>query len=64
MVHLCYFCVLTLLSVAFVWAAVTELDNVVRAKEKQLRANCSVIGTGVVRARYVEEGDIVEKVAI
>ena len=57
--------VLTLLSVAFVWAAVTELDNVVRAQGKTVtEAQNQLVQSsepGVIRARYVEEGDIVEK---
>ena len=57
--------VLTLLSVAFVLAAVTELDNVVRAQGKTVtEAQNQLVQSsepGVIRARYVEEGDIVEK---
>ncbi len=57
--------VVTLILVTFVWAAVTELDNVVRGSGKTIsEAKNQFVQSsepGVIRARYIEEGDIVKK---
>ena len=57
--------VVTLIMVIFVWAAVTELDSVVRGSGTTVsEANNQLVQSsepGVIRARYVEEGDFVEK---
>ena len=57
--------VVTLIAVALVWAAVTELDNVVRGGGKTVsEAQNQLVQTsepGVIRARYVNEGDYVEE---
>ena len=57
--------VVTLILVVFVWAAVTELDNVVRGSGKTIsEAKNQLVQSsepGVIRARYIEEGDIVKK---
>ena len=57
--------VVTLVSVAFFWAAVTELDNVVRGSGKTVsEAQNQMVQSsepGVIRRRYVEEGDFVKR---
>ena len=57
--------VITLISVVFVWAAATELDNVVRGSGKTVsEAKNQLVQSsepGVIRKRYVEEGDFVGK---
>ena len=57
--------VVTLVSVAFTWAAVTELDNVVRGSGKTVsEAQNQLVQSsepGVIRKRYVEEGDFVKR---
>ena len=56
--------IITLISVVFVWAAVTELDNVVRGSGKTVsEAQNQLVQSsepGVIRKRYVSEGDFVE----
>ena len=57
--------IITLVSIVFVWAAVTELDNVVRGNGKTVsEAKNQLVQSseaGVIRVRYVGEGDIVKK---
>lgn len=57
--------VVTLLAVVLIWAATTELDNVVRGNGKTIsEAKNQLVQSsepGVLRTRYVEEGDYVEK---
>ena len=57
--------VITLISVVFVWAAVTEIDNVVRGSGKTIsEAKNQLVQSsepGVIRQRYVSEGDFVKK---
>ena len=57
--------IITLLAVAFLWASVTELDNVVRGSGKTVsEAQNQLVQSsepGVLRARYVNEGDLVSK---
>lgn len=57
--------VITLIAIILVWAAVTELDNVVRGSGKTVSEvqNQLVQSSepGVIRTRYVEEGDFVSK---
>jgi adhesin transport system membrane fusion protein len=57
--------VITLVLVTFVWAAVTELDNVVRGSGKTVsEAQNQLVQSsepGVIRKRYVNEGDFVKK---
>ena len=57
--------VITLISVVFVWAAVTELDNVVRGSGKTIsEAKNQLVQSsepGAIRQRYVSEGDFVKK---
>ncbi len=57
--------VVTLILVIFVWAAVTELDNVVRGSGKTVsEAKNQLVQSsepGVIRARYADEGDFVTK---
>jgi adhesin transport system membrane fusion protein len=57
--------VVTLIVVIFVWTSVTELDNVVRGSGKTIsEAKNQLVQSsepGVIRARYIEEGDIVKK---
>ena len=57
--------VVTLIAVIFVWAAVTELDNVVRGSGKTIsEANNQLVQSsepGVIRKRYISEGDFVKK---
>ena len=57
--------VITLISVIFVWAAVTELDNVVRGTGKTIsEAQNQLVQSsepGVITKRYVGEGDFVEQ---
>ena len=52
--------VVTLIAVIFVWAAVTELDNVVRGSGKTIsEANNQLVQSsepGVIRKRYISEG--------
>lgn len=56
--------IITLISIVFVWAAVTELDNVVRGSGKTVsEAQNQLVQSsepGVIRKRYVSEGDFVE----
>lgn len=60
--------VITLISVILLWAAVTELDNVVRGSGKTTsEAKNQLVQSsepGVIRDRYVNEGDYVEQGAI
>ena len=57
--------VITLISIIFVWATVTELDSVVRGSGKTVsEAQNQLVQSsepGVIRTRYIEEGDIVKK---
>lgn len=57
--------VVTLLAVVLIWAATTELDNVVRGNGKTIsEAKNQFVQSsepGVLRTRYVEEGDYVTK---
>lgn len=57
--------VVTLIGVIFIWAAVTELDNVVRGSGKTVsEAQNQLVQSsepGVIRTRYVSEGDLVKK---
>ena len=57
--------VITLLAIIAVWATVTELDNVVRGSGKTVSETQNQLvqssEPGVIRSRYVEEGDIVNK---
>ncbi len=57
--------VVTLISVIFVWAAVTELDNVVRGSGKTVSETQNQLvqssEPGVITKRYVAEGDFVEQ---
>lgn len=57
--------IITLISVIFIWAAITELDNVVRGSGKTVsEAKNQLVQSsepGVIRTRYVSEGDFVEK---
>ena len=57
--------IITLISVVFVWAAVTEIDNVVRGSGKTVsEAQNQLVQSsepGVIRKRYVSEGDFVKR---
>ena len=57
--------IVTLLAVILLWASVTELDNVVRGSGKTVsEAQNQLVQSsepGVIRTRYVEEGDYVER---
>ena len=57
--------VVTLVVVIVLWASITELDNVVRGSGKTVsEANNQLVQSsepGVIRKRYVEEGDLVLK---
>ena len=57
--------IVTLISVVFVWAAVTEIDNVVRGSGKTVsEAQNQLVQSsepGVIRKRYANEGDFVKK---
>ncbi len=57
--------VVTLVLVAFVWASVTEIDNVVRGSGKTVsEAQNQLVQSsepGVIRKRYVSKGDFVKK---
>ena len=57
--------IIALLSVVFVWAAVTEIDSVVRGSGKTVsEAQNQLVQSsepGVIRRRYVSEGDFVEE---
>lgn len=57
--------IITLVAVTFIWASVTELDNVVRGSGKTVsEAQNQLVQSsepGVIRARYTEEGAFVEK---
>ena len=57
--------VITLIAIIVMWAAVTELDNVVRGSGKTVsEAQNQLVQSsepGVIRTRYVSEGDFVEK---
>ena len=57
--------VVTLISIMMLWMAVTELDNVVRGSGKTVsEAQNQLVQSsepGVIRARYVSEGDLVSK---
>ena len=56
--------ILTLISVIFVWATVTEIDSVVRGSGKTVsEAQNQLVQSsepGVIRKRYVNEGDFVK----
>jgi adhesin transport system membrane fusion protein len=56
--------IIALLSVAFVWAAVTEIDSVVRGPGKTVsEAQNQLVQSsepGVIRKRYISEGDFVK----
>lgn len=57
--------IITLISIIFIWATITELDNVVRGNGKTVsEAKNQLVQSsepGVIRARYVSKGDFVEK---
>ena len=57
--------VITLISVVFVWAAVSEIDSVIRGSGKTVsEAQNQLVQSsepGVIRKRYVSEGDFVEE---
>ena len=57
--------IVSLISVIFVWSAVTEIDNVVRGSGKTVsEAQNQLVQSsepGVIRKRYAGEGDYVEK---
>ena len=57
--------VVTLIAIILVWATITELDNVVRGSGKTVaEAQNQLVQSsepGVIRTRYVSEGDAVEK---
>lgn len=57
--------IVTLVLVVFVWASVTEIDNVVRGSGKTVsEAQNQLVQSsepGVIRKRYVSEGDFVKK---
>lgn len=57
--------IITLIAIIVMWAAVTELDNVVRGSGKTVsEAQNQLVQSsepGVIRTRYVSEGDFVEK---
>jgi len=57
--------VVALLAIIIMWAAVTELDNVVRGSGKTVsEAQNQLVQSsepGVIRSRYVSEGDFVER---
>ena len=57
--------IVTLISVAFVWAAITEIDNVVRGSGNTVsEAQNQLVQSsepGVIRKRYANEGDFVKK---
>ena len=57
--------VITLIAIIVMWAAVTELDSVVRGSGKTVsEAQNQLVQSsepGVIRTRYVSEGDFVEK---
>lgn len=56
--------VITLVAIIMVWAATTELDNVVRGSGKTVsEAKNQMVQSsesGVIRTRYVDKGDVVE----
>ena len=56
--------IITLVSVVFVWAAVTEIDSVVRGSGKTVsEAQNQLVQSsepGVIRKRYVNEGDFIK----
>ena len=56
--------IITLVSVVFVWAAVTEIDSVVRGSGKTVsEAQNQLVQSsepGVIRRRYVSEGDFIK----
>ena len=57
--------VVALIAIIIMWAAVTELDNVVRGSGKTVsEAQNQLVQSsepGVIRSRYVSEGDFVER---
>ena len=57
--------IVTLLAIIMLWASVTELDNVVRGSGKTVsEAQNQLVQSsepGVIRSRYANEGDFVEK---
>ena len=57
--------IITLVLVAFVWASMAEIDNVVRGSGKTIsEAKNQLVQSsepGVIRKRYVSEGDVVKK---
>ena len=57
--------IITLVAIIVMWAAVTEVDNVVRGSGKTVsEAQNQFVQSsepGVIRSRYVSEGDFVEK---
>ena len=57
--------VVTLVVLIFLWASITELDNVVRGSGKTVsEAQNQLVQSsepGVIRKRYVDEGDLVKK---
>ena len=59
--------VVALIAIIIMWAAVTELDNVVRGSGKTVsEAQNQLVQSsepGVIRSRYVSEGDFVEEVS-
>ena len=56
--------IITLISVVFVWATVTEIDSVVRGHGKTVsEAQNQLVQSsepGVIRKRYVSEGDFIK----
>lgn len=58
-------CILTLIGLLLGWAAITELDSVVRGGGKLVSASQNQLvqssDAGVVQARYVEEGQVVKE---
>jgi adhesin transport system membrane fusion protein len=57
--------ILTLIALIVAWAAVTELDSVVRGQGKVISASQNQLvqtsDSGVIQARYVEDGQVVKK---
>ena len=56
--------IITLMSVVFVWASVTEIDSVVRGSGKTVSETQNQLvqssEPGVIRKRYVSEGDFIK----
>ena len=60
--------VISLVSVIFVWAAVTEIDSVIRGSGKTVSEGQNQLvqssEPGVIRKRYVSEGDFINAVCV